>query len=71
MNKRIKELITQNGGYWNHGDFGLGSSVEFQEKDMELFIASIVKETLQVARAGMEYGPNMDEVVYNYYGIKE
>ena len=31
MNERIKELAKQVGAYWYHGDFNMGSSVEFQE----------------------------------------
>lgn len=44
MNQRIKELITQAGGYWNHGDFNMPSSVEFQEQDIEKFAELIVRE---------------------------
>jgi hypothetical protein len=29
----------------------------------------IIKETLEVARAGMEYGPSMEEAVYTYFGL--
>lgn len=44
MNERIKELITQSGGYWNHGDFNMPSSVEFQEQDIEKFAELIIRE---------------------------
>lgn len=51
MNKRIKELITQAGGHWNHGDFNMPSSVEFQEQDIEKFARLIVRECMrQIAR---------------------
>lgn len=46
MNDRIKELITQAGGHWNHGDFNMPSSVEFQEQDIEKFAELIVKECM-------------------------
>ena len=48
MNQRIKELITQAGGHWNHGDFNMPSSVEFQEQDIEKFAELIVAECMEV-----------------------
>ncbi len=48
MNKRIQELITQAGGYWNHGDFNMPSSVEFQEQDIAKFAELIVRECVKV-----------------------
>ena len=44
MNKQISKLITQAGGHWNHGDFNMPSSVEFQEQDIEKFAELIVRE---------------------------
>jgi len=44
MNKRIQELITQAGGHWNHGDFNMPSSVEFQEQDIAKFAELIIRE---------------------------
>ena len=38
---------------------------------MEKFAELIVKETLQVARAGIEYGDGMEDAVYKYFGVKE
>lgn len=49
MNKRIQELITQAGGHWNHGDFNMPSSVEFQEQDIAKFAELIVRECAQVS----------------------
>lgn len=46
MNERIKELITQARGHWNHGDFNMPSSVEFQEQDIERFAELIVAECI-------------------------
>lgn len=48
MKERIKELITQAGGYWNYGDFNMPSSVEFQEQDIEKFAELIVRECLEI-----------------------
>lgn len=44
MNKRIQELAKQAGAHWNHGDFNMGSSVEFQEGDLENFAQLIIEE---------------------------
>lgn len=44
MNERIEELAKQAGAYWHHGDFNMGSSVEFQESDLEKFAELIIKE---------------------------
>lgn len=35
------------------------------------FAELIIEETLGVARAGIEYGPSMEEAVYRYFGIKK
>jgi hypothetical protein len=67
MNERIRELAdqaeltirTSTGTYMSHP--------EFNKKFAEL----IIKETLQVARAGVEFGPSMEDVVYNYFGVDE
>lgn len=37
----------------------------------EKFAELIVKETLQVARAGIEFGDGMEDAVYKYFGIEE
>ena len=44
MNERIRELAKQAGAHWNHGDFNMGSSIEFQEGDLEKFALLIIKE---------------------------
>lgn len=36
----------------------------------EKFADLLVQETLQVAKAGIEFGPNMQDAVYTYFGIK-
>jgi hypothetical protein len=45
----------------------LNSGDMFDEKFAEL----IVKETLQVARAGIAYGDGMEDAVYKYFGVTE
>jgi len=47
MNKLIRELITQARGHWNHGDFNMPSSVEFQEQDIAKFAELIVRECVE------------------------
>lgn len=40
------------------------------EKVMKVFAELLIKETLDVARAGVEYGDGMDSAVYRYFGLK-
>jgi hypothetical protein len=44
MNERIQQIVKQSGGHWNYGDHNMGSSVEFQEEDIEHFVRLIVQE---------------------------
>ena len=66
MNERIQELAEQagfvnlNADYWDCTTDG-----------MKKFAELIVKETLQVARAGIEYGDGMEDAVYKYFGVEE
>lgn len=46
MNERILEIAKQVGAHWNHGDFNMGSSVEFQESDLEKFAELIIRECI-------------------------
>lgn len=68
MNKQIKELALQAGP--NTMDELNADRINVYVIDVKKFSEMLIKETLQVARAGMEYGPSMDEVVYKYFGIK-
>ena len=76
MKERIKELVKQSGGeFWQR----LENDVVKQDayitfdppESLEKFAELIVRETLQVARAGIEYGPSMEEAVYTYFGVRE
>jgi len=66
MNERIQELAEQAGIH----------PVNF-EPDADLavpltaFAQLIIKETLEVARAGVEFGNGMEDAVYNYFGVEE
>ena len=51
MVNRIKELAVKAGANWNHGDFNMGSSVEFQEDDLEKFAELFVKECAKVCKS--------------------
>ena len=39
-------------------------------KFTEVFADLLIRETLDVARAGVEYGDGMDSAVYRYFGLK-
>ena len=66
MNERIQELAEQagfvnlNADYWDCTTDG-----------MKKFAELIVKETLQVARAGIEFGDGMEDAVYKYFGVEK
>ena len=65
MNKRIRELADQ---CWNNfyiGDYEVKTPDIFAQKFAEL----IIKETLEVARAGIELGDGMESAVYAYFGL--
>jgi len=58
MNERIIEIVKQSGGRWNHGDHNMGSSIEFQEEDIEKFAELIVMECENVAKNPQWYRKN-------------
>ena len=62
MNERIKELAEQATTEEADG---------FRYFDKEKFAELIIKETLQVARAGIEFGDGMEDAVYKYFGVEE
>lgn len=59
MNERIKELAEQ------------ASFLNKDEESIEYFANLLVKETLQVARAGIEFGDGMETAVFKYFDIKQ
>lgn len=71
MNHRIKELIEQAGFEEKDGHISIQGVYMFNTTRMEKFAELIVKETLQVARAGIEYGDGMEDAVYRYFGVEE
>ena len=72
MNERIKKLAEQATEYatTRHPVSNIVLSVN-SEKFEEKFAELIVKETLQVARAGIAYGDGMEDAVYKYFGVEE
>jgi len=62
MNEIFKKLSLEAGGS-HYPDI----NPQLQQKFAEL----VIRDTLQAARAGLEYGPSMEEAVYQYFGIKQ
>jgi hypothetical protein len=63
MNERIKEL-------WDKAaKIETDPSWEGQTKFMSKFAELIILETLEVARAGVEFGDSMETAVYAYFGL--
>lgn len=71
MNERIKQLWEEAAKSTAAYPSGQNNSWETQVNFMEKFAELIVKETLQVARAGIEFGDGMEDAVYKYFGIEE
>ena len=65
MSPRFKELAVEAGAYKD------GNTILTGPMDVAKFAELIVKETLQVARAGIEYGDGMEDAVYKYFGVEE
>ena len=75
MNEQIKELFKRAGGKTTTHNLA-SNPVQYRECNelwddkIQRFAELIIKETLEVARAGIEFGPSMDEAVENYFGVK-
>lgn len=70
MNERIKEFAKDHFCRIEYDNGNLHECYEFSQDELEKFAELIVKETLQAARAGIEFGPSMEDAVYAYFGIK-
>ena len=76
MNERINELVKESGGeFWQRiesdGVLNKEAYITFDPpQSLEKFAELIVKETLQVARAGIEFGDGMEDAVYTYFGVE-
>ena len=70
MNERIKELWDKAAESTAAYPSGQNNSWETQVNFMDKFAELIIKETLQVARAGIEFGDGMEDAVYKYFGVE-
>jgi hypothetical protein len=75
MNERIQELVKQSGGdFWQRLENDAvkeNAYITFDPPEsLEKFVELIVKETLEVARAGVEFGDGMESAVEQYFGVK-
>lgn len=71
MNERIEELAEQAGFSFKYKTAPDELNPGHKLQDLEKFAELIIKETLQVARAGIEYGDGMEDAVYKYFGVEE
>ena len=73
MNEKIKQLALDAGiGFTLWDDSGREMIDNYTpEERLAKFAELIVKETLQVARAGIEFGDGMEDAVYTYFGVEE
>ena len=67
MNERIHDLAMLARKHFPKTE----TSGEFWVLDEEKFAELIIEETLQVARAGIEFGDSMEDAVYRYFGVEE
>lgn len=71
LNKKLQKLITQHGGYWNHGDFNMGSSVEFSDKEIEQLLLAVIKECIvAVETHGGMCGQASSAKIKEHFGVK-
>ena len=70
MNERIKELEKQ-ATTVVEGWSDENGTTRYYEFDRKKFAELIIKETLEVARAGVEYGDGMEDAVYRNFGVEE
>ena len=68
MNERIKDLLPN--PFAVDYQYKDGPLDLYTEKEMLRFAELIVKETLEVARAGIEFGDSMESAVERYFDIK-
>ena len=69
MNERINELLGQAYDQAVPETWTTLSSEQLG-RVYDKFAELIIKETVQVVRAGIEYGNGMEDAVYNYFGVE-
>lgn len=67
MNTRIQELAEQAKNQVPKGI--LAPDLWIQEYN-RIFAELIIKETIQVSRAGIEYGDSIEDAVFKYFGVE-
>ena len=73
MNEKIKQLALDAGiefVLWDDSGRPMIDNYTPEER-LAKFAELIVKETLQVARAGIAYGDGMEDAVYKYFGVEK
>lgn len=80
MNERIRELFERHTvPSFSVGDPNVSRNAQGEYNDCVLedhwqtfqeAFELAVKETVQVVRAGIEYGNGMEDAVYNYFGVE-
>lgn len=60
-NNRINELLEE----CSYDIYGV------EHIDMDMFVRKLLKETMEAARAGVEFGDGMEEAVVNYFGLNK
>lgn len=68
MNERIKQLAVQ---ALKHPDTDNDGLTVFDNDELEKFAKLLIKETLMIAKVGIEYGPSMEQVVHTYFGVEQ
>ena len=53
------------------GPFSSQGAYQLKGEHLAKFAELVIKETLQVARAGIEFGDGMEDAVYKYFGVEE
>lgn len=77
MNERIAELAVDTTHLMEFGGEDLlettNGKVTYQipAEFIETFAKLVIKETLDAARAGIEYGDGMEDAVYRYFGVEQ
>ena len=76
MHDKIKELVKQAGGHISMRNLASNpvqhrESVELWDDNIEKFAKLLIKETLLIAKVGIEYGPSMEQVVHKYFGVDQ
>ena len=69
MNERLNELLGQAYDQAVPETWTTLSSEQLG-RVYDKFAELIIKETVQVVRAGIEYGNGMEDAVYNYFGVE-